>query len=461
MARFLFTVWSFPGDLGPHLAVALALRARGHEVAIYTGERASATLSLLNLRHFPMRAANEELLYESLKHAQGTGLASSLRELVRLRPTLRLWLVDPIVGQVTDLEEILATWRPDAIVCDPMVWAPYLILHHTRGIPVAILSWAAASMLSGTQAMLWGLGLRPAATPLHRRYNAAVRAAVIFANRDFRQLVDTIRGRYGLRRVAMPIMDYAGTMPLYLIASSRAFDYGRSGFPPSVNYIGHCAWALPTHQAPAWLTELPESRPLVVATEGTIESGPPRLLQAAAQGLAHEPLQVLIKDAQIIEPGRDAAQVRLQALAPNMRREEFVLGQGWQPDVLARAGVFITNGGAGSVLAALAAGVPLLVVPTTWDKPENAKRIVAAGAGVSISPRRCTPQRLREAVWHILQTPSYRANAQRLGATLTESGGPKRGADLLERMIGGDGAPRSAQQFQNSPRDHLGAFAHD
>lgn len=435
MARFLFTVWSFPGDMGPHIAVALALRARGHEVAIYTGARASATLALLNLRHFPMRAADEELLYGSLKHAQGTGLASSLRELLRLRPTLRLWLVDPIVGQVTDLEEILDSWRPDAIVCDPMIWAPYLVLHHAHGIPVAILSWAAASMLSGPEAMLWGLGLHPAVTPLHRHYNAAVRAAVIYANRDFRRLVDSIRARYGLSRVAMPIMDYAATMPLYMIASSRTFDYGRSGFPPSVHYIGHCAWALPSNGPPAWLADLPESQPLVVATEGTIESGAPRLLQAAAQGLANEPLHVLIKDAQIIEPDRDAAQVGLQALAPNMRREGFMLGQGWQPEVLARADVFITNGGAGSVLAALAAGVPLVVAPTTWDKPENAKRIVAAGTGLSIPPRRCTPRRLRDAVWQILNTPSYRANARRLGATLTEPGGPERGADLLECMI--------------------------
>lgn len=452
MARFLFTVWSFPGDIGPHIAVALALRARGHEVALYTGARASETLALLGLRHFSMRAADEELLYGSLRHGQGTGLASSLHELIRLRPTLRLWLVDPIVGQVSDLEQVLDSWHPDAIVCDPIVWAPYLVLHHTRGIPVAILSWAAASMLSGPDAMHWGLGLRPANSPLRRHYNAAVRAAAIYANRDFRRLVDAVRARYGLPRVDMPITDYAGTMPLYMIASSRTFDYGRGGLPPSVHYIGHCAWAIPS-EPPAWLAELPQGQPLAVATEGTIESGRPRLLQAVARGLADEPLHVLIKDAQILDPGRDTAQVGLQALAPNMRREGFVLGQGWQPDVLARADVVITNGGAGSVLAALAAGVPLVVVPTTWDKPENARRVVAAGAGLSISPRHCTPRRLRDAVRQILHTPSYRANALRLGATLTEPGGPERGADLLERMIGATTVPSRVLAPASVPAD--------
>jgi MGT family glycosyltransferase len=436
MARFLFTVWSFPGDLGPSVAVALALRARGHEVAFYTGKRAAATMQLLDLRHFPMLVADEEVLYGSLRHAQGTGLASSLRELIRLRPTLRRWLVDPIAGQVADLERILDAWHPDAIVCDPMVWAPYLILHETRGIAVAILSWSAAAMLSGTEGMLWGLGLRPPATTAQRRYNAAMRTFVTMANRDFRQSINALRARHGLGPIRMPIMDYAGTMPLYMIASSRDFDYNRAGLPESAHYVGHCAWALPSPGPPDWLAALSAHRPLVVVTEGTIESGAPRLLAAAARGLANQPVQVLIKDAQILEPGRAPGTVGLGVLAPNIRCEGFVLGQGWQPEVLARTRAFVTNGGAGSILAGLAAGVPLVVVPTTWDKPENARRAVAAGAGVAIPPRRCTPRRLREAVQHVLTTPSYRDNARRIGRTLTAMPGPERAAALLEDLVG-------------------------
>lgn len=434
VSRYLFTVWSFPGDLNPCLAVALALRARGHEVAFYTGARAAGALDLLGIRHFPMHHADEEILYHSLKDAQGTGLASSLRELVRLRPTLRIWLADPVAGQVADLKEILEQWQPDVIVCEPMIWAPYLVLHETHAIPVAILSWAAACMLSGSDAMLWGLGLRPPSNRLQRLRNVTVRNVVTFANRDFRNRVSALRARYGLAPLTMPIMDFAGTMPLYMVASVPELDFNRRGLPPSVHYVGHCAWARHPEGAPAWLDELPADRPLVYVTEGTIESGEPRLLQAAASGLAGLPMQVLIKDAQILDPGRDAEAVGLGALAPNVRRETFVLGGGWQSDVLARTNVFITNGGAGSVLAALAAGVPLIVVPTTWDKPENAQRVVAAGAGVSIAARRCTPRRLREAVQHVLANPSYRENARRIGDSLKRHGGPATAASLLESL---------------------------
>lgn len=434
MARFLFTVWSFPGDMNPHLAVAFSLRTRGHEVAVYTGARASAALQSLALTHYPMRHADEEILYRSLLDHDDTGHAYSLRALLRLRATLRTWLLDPIPGQLADLEPILEQWRPDVIVCDPLIWAPFLVLRETRSVPVAILSWTAASMLSGSNAMLWGLVLPPPANTIMRLRNIVARAIANYANRGFRHAVSAVRARYGLAPLAMPVMDFSGTMPLYLIAGVREFDYNRRDLPPSVHYVGRCAWARPSGQRPAWLDEIPPGTPLIYVTEGTIEAGEPRLLQAAARGLAGLPMCVLLKDAQILQPERDPSTVGLGSLASNIRLESFVLGQGGQSDALTHASIVITNGGAGSVLAALAAGIPLIVVPTTWDKPENARRVVAAGAGVSIDPRRCTPQRLRAAVRHVLATPSYREQARRMAASIQRHGGPDRAADLLEEL---------------------------
>jgi UDP:flavonoid glycosyltransferase YjiC (YdhE family) len=94
----------------------------------------------------------------------------------------------------------------------------------------------------------------------------------------------------------------------------------------------------------------------------------------------------------------------------------------------------VTLGGSGGVLAALAAGVPLVIVPTEWDRPENAQRVVEAGAGLRISPRDCTPERLRAAVERVLKEPAFRANAQRLSGVFARYGGPARAAELLEDL---------------------------
>jgi UDP:flavonoid glycosyltransferase YjiC (YdhE family) len=86
------------------------------------------------------------------------------------------------------------------------------------------------------------------------------------------------------------------------------------------------------------------------------------------------------------------------------------------------------------VLAALRAGVPLVVVPNEWDRPENAQRVVEAGAGLRIAPDKCTPERLRAAVNRVLSEPSFRKNAQRLATAFSSCGGPERAAKLLERL---------------------------
>ena len=78
--------------------------------------------------------------------------------------------------------------------------------------------------------------------------------------------------------------------------------------------------------------------------------------------------------------------------------------------------------------------MPLVVVPTEWDRPENAQRVVEAGAGLRIAPEQCTPERLRDAIERVLSEPSFRKNAQRLADACARYGGPAEAAKLLEGL---------------------------
>ncbi len=67
---------------------------------------------------------------------------------------------------------------------------------------------------------------------------------------------------------------------------------------------------------------------------------------------------------------------------PNVRVERWVD----QNDVLSRATVVVCHGGGGTTLGALAAGVPLVVVPLfSSDQYINARRVAATGAGVNVA----------------------------------------------------------------------------
>ncbi len=138
---------------------------------------------------------------------------------------------------------------------------------------------------------------------------------------------------------------------------------------------------------------------------------------------------------------RTPAELQLDDDAPNVRVESYVP----QSDLLPRTSVMVTVGGSGGVLAALKAGVPLVVVPTEWDRPENAQRVLEAGAGLRIAPEQCTPERLRAAIQRILSEPSFRQNAQRLAEACSRYGGPAQAAELLEGL-GSSSAGKSVAQ---------------
>ena len=95
-------------------------------------------------------------------------------------------------------------------------------------------------------------------------------------------------------------------------------------------------------------------------------------------------------------------------------------------------------------MTALRAGVPLVVVPTRWDKPDNARRVVEAGAGLCLAPGRCTPKRLRRAVERLLSEPRFLDNARRLSRRLEQSPGPVGAAELLESLVRPAPAPAAS-----------------
>jgi len=129
-------------------------------------------------------------------------------------------------------------------------------------------------------------------------------------------------------------------------------------------------------------------------------------------------------------PQRNLAALNLGPAASNVHVKEWVS----HSDLLPRCAAMVTTGGAGTVMTALQLGVPLVVVPTHWDKPDNAQRVVEAGAGIRLSPRDCSPERLRRAVRRVLDEPGFTFNAKQLARRLSAAPGPAGAAALLETL---------------------------
>jgi MGT family glycosyltransferase len=186
----------------------------------------------------------------------------------------------------------------------------------------------------------------------------------------------------------------------------------------------------------------------VHATEGTVHLGEAFVLTAAAQGLANLPMEVILTTGGEREP----AELGLADVAANVHVAKWIA----HSDLLPRLDAMITTGGAGTVLASLSAGVPLIIIPNDWDKPELAQRVVEAGAGLRISPGRCTPRRLRAAVERLLGDVSFRRNAQRMAAVFAGYGGAAAAAGLIEQLVNTGQRSASRPSSRTEPvRSHL------
>lgn len=144
-----------------------------------------------------------------------------------------------------------------------------------------------------------------------------------------------------------------------------------------------------------------DERELVYVTFGSVAAQVPMAVAVyghALEAVAELPARVLLTTGV-------GADLELGEPPPNVHVERWVP----QADVLGHAAAVVGHGGSGTTLGALAAGVPLVVVPLFADQPWNAARVAVVGAGV-VAPM----DEIRSAVERVLREPSYRVNARRI-----------------------------------------------
>ncbi|QUH02896.1 glycosyltransferase family 1 protein [Saccharopolyspora erythraea] len=142
---------------------------------------------------------------------------------------------------------------------------------------------------------------------------------------------------------------------------------------------------------PAWVTELPADRPLVLAALGTalpmltelrhhgVElpdhlSDPATLLRTIITALSRVSCEAIVVTGGI-DPGPVTA-------PPHIHVTDRVP----QPLLLQSTDLFLTHGGYNGIREAVRAGVPMAVLPQFGDQPHNADRVTDLGLG-----RRCEP----------------------------------------------------------------------
>jgi hypothetical protein len=285
------------------------------------------------------------------------------------------------------VERVVQEWAPDLVLRDPAEYASAIVAH-ARSVPAAQVAISLAEVEAGS------LGVAAPVLDAHAR-----------------GLTDALRADPYLTRVP------------------AALD--PSPFATTIRYRD-------PEPAPAPLPDWwgGSRAPVVYVTFGTVLG----YMTIASEVFRAALAAVYPMDARVLlTVGRKFDATVLGPLPDHVHIEPWVD----QRNALACADVVVCHGGSGTVYGALAAGVPLVVVPVFADQFENARRVEASGAGVVVQRLQDDPSgarttvdrddapRIAVAIMHVLSTPSYRERAQAIAAEVAATPNV---ADVLDSL---------------------------
>jgi UDP:flavonoid glycosyltransferase YjiC (YdhE family) len=414
--RVLVAAMPFAGHVQPMAAVAAELVRRGHDVVAYTGKKYGPRFADVGATWLPWERARDfeendlAATFPEVTHGRGLKAVLANVEHVFLRTG---------GGQARD---ILAAGAFDLLVSDQLALGSALAAE-VSGTP-----WASVALvplgLPSRDLPPFGLALLPGRGPLGRLRDTGLRGVNrLLLGRRLDAVTAEVRGALGLPTARVPAMEAFYSPQLVLAHGVPELEYPRSDLPPQVHFVGQLAPPPSGRPRPDWWSSLDDdARPLVHVTQGTYDVVPADLLLPALEGLAG--LEVSVAAA------TGGAPLPADRVPANAHQAAFLP----YDELLPRTSVVVTNGGWGGVLAALAAGVPLVVAGGTLDKPEIARRVAWSGVGVDLRAGRPSPSAVRAAVERVLAGPAFTARAREVAQSLARHGGVATAADLLERL---------------------------
>ncbi len=191
-------------------------------------------------------------------------------------------------------------------------------------------------------------------------------------------------------------------------------------YPINGEQVGHCRPALRE-------TLDARPRPIVVVAQGTVDNRDPEKLFV--------PTLTALADTENLVVATTGGR-HTQELAQRFPHDNVVVvDYANYRELMARASLFISNGGYGSVMHALAHGVPLLLGGKLEGKNDVNARMAYCGLGVDLHTERPTPAQIAKGARRVLEDPSYREAAKHVAHELAKYDA----CSIVEEVIAGAG----------------------
>lgn len=395
--HYLFTLWDGSGTVPPELSLARALIERGHRVTVLADptiepEAIAAGAEFRSWRkapHLRSRRPQDDYLRDFEVDNPPQLIARLCERLV----------CGPASAYAAETTNAIRELCPDAVVSSAFLLGPQIAAEEA-GLPVAAL-FSNIYPLPAPGLPPFGAGLAPARDEAERQMHAAIgQEGGAMWNAHLAPL-NAARAELDLAPLSgvWEQLDHAERV---LVLSSPAFDF-EAELPGNVRYVG------PRFEDPTWADEWQSPAcddPLVLTSLSTGNMDQLALLRRIVDALGALPVRGVVTTGHAIDPEELPSHPQVQVVRSAPHRA-----------VLEYASAVITHGGHGTVIKALAADVPLLVLPMGRDQLDNAARVTERGAGLRLEPD-AGVDAIAAAVRRLLDEPGFGEAAARLGARL-------------------------------------------
>ena len=388
--RILLAAFGDAGHAFPAISLALALRERGHEVAVETWERWREPVEDTGLR---FQAAEQYTVFPPPPPGSEPGPAEAARALAPL------------------FEE----FDPDLVVSDILTLAPSLAaeLHGVRRATLIPHLYP----VHQPAMPFFGFGVMPPRTRIGAAAWSAGAPVLETGLRRGRRELNATRGSIGLP----PLDRFHGGMSeeLVLVATYPELEHPRE-WEPQVRVVGPLSFEIPHPEI-----ELPAGEePLVLVASSTAHDPGCELIRRSFEALASEPVRVVA-----------TSNGHFPERPIDVPANGSLVGWLSYSQLMAAADLVICHGGHGTVCRALEAGTPLLVSPAVGDMAENGARVQWSGAGLMLPSRFRRPAPLRWVVRDVLSDPAYARRAGEIGADRGPNPGAEPACEAIEELL--------------------------
>lgn len=393
-------------------ALAQVLTDRGHRVTFFHQVDARRWLSDPRIGFHALGQAShppgslQRTLHQAANPSGPLGLMAIIRQLSETTAML-----------CAQLPAALGQEQVDALICDQMEAAGGLV---AQGLGLPFVSVACALPVNREPGV--PLAVMPFAFGTDEYSQRMVQGSTQVYDwlmKPLRRVLHKASRQYGM---AAPEGLHDCLSPLAQISQTIAgFDFPRRQLPAHFHPVGPLRSSSAQERG---LWPVDPQRPFIFASLGTLQGSRFGMFRQIAAACRQIDAQVLIAHC----AGLGSIQERLLLQDGATWVTDFAPQQ-W---ALEQADAVVSHGGLNTVMDAVAARTPMLIMPIAFDQPGVAARVSYRGLGLQLS-RRARASRIADHLRRLLTHP--RSQLDDLAHQLSQAGGAPRAADIVEAAV--------------------------